>query len=191
MVREFLALELPGLAFATIDLTRRRRGMTLDFVFNLSSPGAMAAVPVQAFALARGLGPGDERDFLEALSREAEAIKTVESKPEGGVWFGTLQFRAPALPDPRAVAVLGFAAKAGLGIGWIRIEQGVTFIRAEIGPGFQPRRVLADCQAFLRERRIDADVDLETASSRDAGPWMELLLRTLDRNRSAGSRPRE
>lgn len=189
MTRAFLALEIAGLNFQTLDLTRQRP-IAIDLVFSLSAVGALDSAPVQAFALARGLGPSDEGRLLTSLAAETEAVETLERNPKEGVWFGTLRFRALDLADRRASAVLAFAAEAGLGIGWIRIEEGVTFLRAEVPMGGDPYVLLDACRAFLRRSSIDAHVEVEAASSRDVGPWMELLLRTLDRHRSAGPSPR-
>lgn len=183
--RSFLVLELPGLRTAGLEYSRSHPGATIDLVLSLGADGPdTGARKVRAFCLARGLGAGGDEAMIAAFRRDRVEIGTIERNADGSVWFGTLDFVARELPDARLVPLMQFLRDAELNVGWLRVEEGVSYLRAEIADEEHPDRVLDAAHRFLSRSGIDADAAIEQASSKDAGPWMELLLRTLDRHRA-------
>lgn len=176
--RSFLVLEVPGLKTAGLEYSRTHSSLVIDIVVGPAQTGTGA---VRAFCLARGLGPGDVAGFVASLRGDARYAETVKADAAAGVWFGVLDIEVTRLPDPAAVRMNEFLDAAGLGTRWIRIEQGVTYLRAELPDDGDPQRLLEAARRFVHESGLEGHVDLEEASRKDAGPWLELLLRSLER----------
>jgi hypothetical protein len=171
----FLVIEMPGLHQTFTSYTARHPGCTMDVVLAPIHPGT-PDVTAQACMLLRGAPPGTLDALLEAARQSYARLRTLQRDEAAGTWLGTFQIPPAGLTDPRARAAFDFLQRHNLGLRWVRIEEGVCYLRSEVpDPDTDTATALADqCRGFMEGLDLDAEVGVEVAAPRDLGLWQEL-----------------
>jgi hypothetical protein len=171
----FLVIELPRLRQLFVEYAALHPEVTVDLVMQPTRPGTQD-VTTQTCTMLRNAPPGTLDGLLEEARRRYPQLRTLRRDDAQGTWLGTFQVTGASLTDPGALAVARFLQRHGLGLRWVRVEQGVCYVRCEMEDASEAAMLAERFRGYLEGLDVDGVVGVEPAAPRDLGLWRELAV---------------
>lgn len=172
----FLVVEYDGRGLPFVDWAHARPGVAFDMIIE-PQQGTGEDRTMPALALVRGLQARHFGELDVLLDAMYSPRTTMRREPRTGEWLGriTIHLRNMASPQARAVARHGHR----FGAPWSHVDDGVVYMRMRIADGEEAEALAADVRRDLAATGAEAQVMVESYSTRDYSVWDRLVQASL------------
>lgn len=177
MALQFLVIELPALKTPVAEWTWRRPDVVFEVFLLPGKAGGPRGPTAFAVSLLRNASREAIDELLALLARHYLDVRTAERDDAAGRWIGTYKIPVAEIADRNGLEVMRFLDENKLGYRWVRLEQGVPHVLAQVPDDMVVGDVVERAIGFCQSSGVDADVSYEMVGRAEWASWLDLVLK--------------